>query len=64
MEIKLSQSTNFDDYEILIRKKGVNDYSSYCPQLNLMLSGTVHEEVANLMEEKIKEHIESLINSK
>lgn len=61
MEIKVSQSTNFDDYEILIRKKGTNNYSSYCPQLNVMINGTVHEEVAELMQEKIKLHIEKLI---
>jgi predicted HicB family RNase H-like nuclease len=60
MEIKQSQSQNFEDYEILIRKKGVNNYSAYSPQLNLMITGTVHEEVAQQMEEKIREHIENL----
>jgi hypothetical protein len=63
MEIKISRSTNPDDYEILIRKKGVNNYSSYCPQLNLVLNGTVHEEVVNMMQIKINEHIANLNNS-
>ena len=63
MNVLVSNSTNFEDYEILIRKKGVNGYSSYCPQLNLMLTGTEHEEVVLLMQNKIKEHIESLKNS-
>jgi hypothetical protein len=60
MEIKLSTSTNFEDYEILIRKKGLNNYTSYCPQINLILAGTVHEEVVQMMQEKINEHISKL----
>lgn len=63
MEIKISQSQNFDDYEILVRKKGVNDYTAYCPQLNLMVIGTVHEEVVNKMQVKIQAHICNLENS-
>ena len=63
MDVKISSSINFEDYEILIRKKGIDGYSSYCPQLNLMLTGTVHEEVVLLMQNRIKEHIESLKNS-
>lgn len=60
MEFQPSQSTNIYDYEILIRKRGENEYASYCPQLNLMLTGTFHEEVEELILEKIKEHIENL----
>lgn len=60
MEIKISQSTNLDDYEIMIRKRGNNNYASYCPQLNLMIKGTQHEEVQYAMLDKIKEHIDKL----
>ena len=60
MEIRKSVSINIDDYEILIRRRGDNDYASYCPQLNDMIIGTEHEEVRNLMKEQIEKHIESL----
>lgn len=60
MSSKISTSTNIDDYEILIRKRGDNEYASYCPQLNLMLTGTFHEEVENKMYVKITDHIEQL----
>lgn len=60
MEVKISQSSNLYDYEVLIRKQGNNNYASYCPQLNLMLSGTEHVEVQTAMEDKIKEHIANL----
>ena len=60
MEIRKSTSKNIDDYEILIRRRGDNDYASYCPQLNDMISGTEHEEVRNLMKEQIEKYIESL----
>jgi flagellar motor component MotA len=55
-----SQSINRKDYEILIRKRGDGDYSSYCPQLNLVIKGTAHEEVHHKMEEEIKKHIDKL----
>lgn len=60
MERKLSTSTNANDYEILIRKRGEGKYASYCPQLNFMLAGDEHEQVYGLMVEKINAHIESL----
>ncbi|GAB5466716.1 MAG: hypothetical protein Kapaf2KO_21520 [Candidatus Kapaibacteriales bacterium] len=53
-------STNKWDYEILIRKRGNNEYASYCPQLNYMLTGTAHQEVEMKMEEHIHNHISSL----
>ncbi|TAL71051.1 MAG: hypothetical protein EPN82_00080 [Bacteroidetes bacterium] len=52
-----SNSTNPDDYEILIRKRGDNNYASYCPQLNFMIKGDEHEQVRNLMKEYIEKHI-------
>lgn len=60
MERKLSTSTNANDYEILIRKRGEGKYASYCPQLNYMLAGDEHEQVYGLMVEKVNAHIESL----
>lgn len=60
MEVKISQSKNLNDYEVLIRKHGNNNYASYCPQINLMLSGSEHVEVQEAMDKKIQEHIASL----
>ncbi len=60
MEVKKLESKNFEDYDILIRRRGDNDYASYCPQLNYMISGTEHEEVLKLMQEYIKQYIEKL----
>jgi len=60
MTIEKSKSVNAEDYEVLIRKRGENDYASFCPQLNLMIKGTVHEEVRDQMKEKIAEHIKTL----
>lgn len=62
MTFKPSTSVNINDYEILIRKRGENEYASYCPQLNLMLTGTFHEEVHNLMYERIIKHINEVGN--
>ncbi len=60
MEMTKPTSTNMQDYEILIRRRGENEYASYCPQLNLMLTGTEHEEVALKMEKHVQEYIEKL----
>ncbi len=60
MSFNILQSPNKSDYEILIRKRGENEYASYCPQLNIMLTGTFHEEVEGKMEEYIEKHINSL----
>ncbi|MDX9790236.1 MAG: hypothetical protein WC313_02000 [Candidatus Kapaibacterium sp.] len=60
MSSNISSSLNVDEYEVLIRRRGENEYASYCPQLNLMLTGTFHEEVENKMYEKIQQHIQHL----
>ncbi|MCX6155190.1 MAG: hypothetical protein NT007_13635 [Candidatus Kapabacteria bacterium] len=52
-----TRSTNPLDYEILIRKRGDSEYSSYCPQLMKMFGGTAHVEV----HDKMKEYIDSYI---
>ena len=60
MEGKISTSTNVNDYEVLIRKRGEGKYASYCPQLNYMLTGDEHEQVYGLMIDHINNHIEKL----
>lgn len=64
MAIDTGKSLNRNDYEILIRKRGENEYASYCPQLNIMLTGSFHEEVEQKMEDYIEDHIEKLKKSK
>ncbi|MDQ1265674.1 MAG: hypothetical protein QG635_825 [Bacteroidota bacterium] len=59
MEIGKPTSTNPLDYEILIRKRGEDDYAAYCPQLYVMIKGAEHEEVRD----KMKQHIESVIEN-
>ena len=59
MESNISTSKNINDYEILIRKRGESEYASYCPQLNLMLTGAEHNEVREQMEIRIKQHIDA-----
>lgn len=61
MEPKKSTSTDFYDYEIYVRRRGENDYASYCPQLNVMVNGSEHEQVVMLMRQKIEEHIKNLL---
>ncbi|MBU3742667.1 MAG: hypothetical protein FGM24_10345 [Candidatus Kapabacteria bacterium] len=53
-------STDIADYEILIRRRGENDYASYCPQLAHMIKGTAHEEVEDAMKQVVMDHIEVL----
>ena len=53
-------STDPNDYEILIRRRGENDYASYCPQLGHMIKGTEHVEVEEAMKQFILAYIESL----
>ncbi|MBN9400125.1 MAG: hypothetical protein J0I17_08125 ['Candidatus Kapabacteria' thiocyanatum] len=51
-------STDQSDYEILIRRRGENDYASYCPQLAHMIKGTAHEEVEEAMKAYVLAYIE------
>ncbi len=60
MSNNISNSISMDDYEVLIRKRGDNQYASYCPQLNLMITGLFHEEVEEKMYSKIAQHIQNL----
>ncbi|HLP27838.1 MAG TPA: hypothetical protein VK147_04295 [Candidatus Didemnitutus sp.] len=56
-------STDPNDYEILIRRRGESDYASYCPQLTRMIKGQAHEEVEEAMKKIVLDHIASLQQS-
>lgn len=45
------------NYEILVRRQGETGYSAFCPQLELIVRGTAHEQVENKMKELIQEHV-------
>ena len=45
------------NYEILVRRQGENVYSAFCPQLELIVRGTAHEQVENKMKQLIEEHV-------
>ena len=46
-----------ENFEILVRRQGETTYSAFCPQLELIVRGTAHEQVENRMKELILEHI-------
>jgi len=54
------QSTDPNDYEVLIRRRGETDYASYCPQLAHMIKGQAHEEVEEAMKAYVLAYIESI----
>lgn len=58
--MKQPTSTDPNDYEVLIRRRGENDYASYCPQLAHMVKGKAHEEVEEAMKAIVLEYIASL----
>jgi hypothetical protein len=64
MEIKKPISKAPLDYEILIRKRGENDFTSYCPQLNFLFKANTLEDVKFLMKDYIEKFIESIENDK
>ena len=45
------------NYDILIRRRGENVYAAFCPELELIVNGTAHEQVENKMKELILEHV-------
>ena len=58
--MEMPTSTDKNDYEILIRKRGDGDYASYCPQLAHMIKGTEHVEVEDAMKEYVLKYIEDV----
>ncbi|MGB9664707.1 MAG: hypothetical protein ACPL25_07290 [Ignavibacteria bacterium] len=45
-------------YDILVRKDGENKYAAFCPQLNILVKGTSHEEVEMEVRKRINEYLE------
>ncbi|HEY3876202.1 MAG TPA: hypothetical protein VGM92_12055 [Candidatus Kapabacteria bacterium] len=43
------------EYEILIRRQGEQVYSAFCPQLELIVRGTAHQQVEEKMRQLILE---------
>lgn len=46
------------NYDILVRKDGENKYAAFCPQLNILVKGTSHEEVEMEVRKRISEYLE------
>ena len=45
------------EYEILVRRQGEQVYSAFCPQLELIVRGTAHQQVEEKMKQLILEHV-------
>jgi|GEM_PF-2513287 hypothetical protein len=45
------------EYEILVRRQGEAVYSAFCPQLELIVRGTAHQQVEERMKQLIIEHV-------
>ncbi|MFI5202625.1 MAG: hypothetical protein ACHQNE_09585 [Candidatus Kapaibacterium sp.] len=45
------------EYEILVRRQGEAVYSAFCPQLELIVRGTAHQQVEEKMKQLILEHV-------
>lgn len=55
--MKASNSTDPNDYDVLIRRRDEAGYAAYCPQLAYMIKGTAHVEVEEAMKAYVLEHI-------
>ncbi len=45
------------EYEILIRRQGEEVYAAFCPQLDLIVRGTAHQQVEEKMRQLIIERV-------
>jgi len=45
------------NFEIIIRRRGETGYAAFCPELELIVNGTAHEQVENRMKELILEYV-------
>ncbi len=45
------------EYEILVRRQGEAVYSAFCPQLELIVRGTAHQQVEEKMKQLIMERV-------
>lgn len=46
-----------EEFEILVRRQGETGYSAFCPQLELIVRGTAHQQVEEKMKQLITEHV-------
>ena len=46
-----------EEFEILVRRQGENVYAAFCPQLELVVRGTAHQQVEQKMQQLILEHV-------
>jgi|GEM_PF-394632 predicted RNase H-like HicB family nuclease len=60
MSFESSINIEPNEFEILIRKRGEDDFTAYCPQLNIMFKGNDHERVRQDLAAHIQRHIEAL----
>ncbi|MDR0927482.1 MAG: hypothetical protein LBO69_06925 [Ignavibacteria bacterium] len=59
----VSDSSDRDNYEILIKQKGEDEFQSYCPQLNMLVKGHSFNEVYEKVDAMIMEHIVGMMTS-
>jgi hypothetical protein len=52
------------EYEILVRRQGETGYSAFCPQLELIVRGTAHQQVEEKMKQLILDHVEKQTGEK
>ena len=52
--------TDIHSYEVMIRKRGSENFASYCPQLNVMFKGKTQDDVKNQLNEYIRSYIQQL----
>ena len=45
-----------ETYDILVKREGETGYSAFCPQLELIVRGTAHQQVEEKMRQLILEH--------
>jgi len=53
-----------ENFEILVRRQGEAVYSAFCPQLELIVRGTAHQQVEEKMKQLILEHVAKRDQSK
>ena len=46
-----------ENFEILVKREGETGYSAFCPELELIVRGTQHQQVEEKMKLLILEHV-------
>ena len=52
--------TDINSYEIMVRKRGVDDFAAYCPELNIIIKGKTNDEVKKRLKEYIVQYTDEL----